>query len=499
MPERAPIPRRLPPDRAERLEVEGWDAPPAQAVTVLLARPLAGMGTARQLEQAFAGLTPLLARGDVRLDYVGPPAPEGIVLPPATVTIPVADEVPATFKLVTAALEAHLGALVRDGVRRALLVSMGYTAFGPEALKRAMASLARSEEGRALEVELLIVDSAFPDTDEEDHRLDDEGWPLGRFYTPAYAATARSRVWFLITSAYDYDLDMLHARTPPGLTGVGIISPPYTDAYVVGLAARASEARREGRAGLAARLTGRVAAIDRLRDDALVVPIVSSDVWSPSHVGAWMSPEEHETCTGGTRAVLEALVSLSEELGRPVYVPVDRAGAACFAANAPAGVSACVNPGDAPSPGARVVLGGYRNLPQDDHARLLAVADLAVSRTGGQSNAAVVLAMTGVPNVVMDMPARGYMQSELTSFFTTHEIHTLEDGALEARPLAQPLGWWTRWDTSATHVRDLLREALTVRGEREARADAARRAYTDLLAAPWGNFLHIVDVMTRPA
>ena len=99
----------------------------------------------------------------------------------------------------------------------------------------------------------------------------------------------------------------------------------------------------------------------------------------------------------------------------------------------------------------------------------------------------------------MDMPARGYMQSELTSFFTTHEIHTLEDGALEARPLAQPLGWWTRWDTSATHVRDLLREPRALRGEREARADAARRAYTDLLAAPWGNFLHIVDVMTRPA
>jgi hypothetical protein len=435
----------------------------------------------------------------VRLDYVGPPAPEGIMLPPPAVTVPVADEVPATYKLVTAALEEHLGALVRDGVRRALLVSMGFTAFGPEALKRALASLARSDAGRALEVDLLIVDSAFPDTDEQDHRLDDEGWPLGRFYTPAYAATARARVWFLITSAYDYDLDMLHARTPPGLTGVGIISPPYTDAYVAGLAARASEARAEGRAGLASHLAGRVAAVERLHDDALVVPIVSSDVWSPSHVGAWMSPEEHETCTTGSRAVLEALAGLSEELGRPVYVPVDRAGAACFAEDAPAGVSACVSPGDAPSPGARVVLGGYRDLPQDDHARLLAVADLAVSRTGGQSNAAVVLAMTGVPNLVIDMPARGYMQSELTSFFTTHEVHALEDGALEARPLARPLGWWARWDAPPARVRGLLREALTVEREREARADSARRAYTLLLSAPWGNFLHIVDVMTRPA
>ena len=147
--------------------------------------------------------------------------------------------------------------------------------------------------------------------------------------------------------------------------------------------------------------------------------------------------------------------------------------------------------GDGVPDGARLVVSPYHDIPQMDHARLLGAADLALSRTGGQANASAVLALARTPNVVMDLPACGYMQSELTSRVMTHRLSVDEAGLLGAELRPDPLGWQLHWTWDSERIHDTLREALTSREAQEARRSAAHRAFHQLSDSPEGNLFHI--------
>jgi hypothetical protein len=439
---------------------------PAEAVVICLPKPLAGKGTARQLAQAWAGLRPRVeGAGGVEVHYVGPPL-HGVEIdevPAPLATVRSAADVSDTYRHVSYAMRQALGLLAERGLRRVAVVAMGYTAFGPEAVHRAVAELAAG--GAGMSVTVLLVDSAYPDTDGESESLDAGGWPVSRFHAPAYRSSDRVRTVFLLTSAYRYDPAIVDPRAPRGMEGVAVIAPPYPDAYVERVTRLGARARAAAAPG------------------DLIVPLVSSDIWSPESVGAWMTAEQYETVTAGTRAVLTALVHVARRRNRRIRVPLDTAAAAFVAREPIAGVALDGSAGA----GEPVLLRPYRDLSQDEHTRLLASADLAVSRTAGQANATVVLALARTPNLVIDMPARGYMQSERTSLAFTHDVGIDERGELVATPRARPLGWRAEWSWPSDRMAGLIGEILDDAGERDRRTSAAAEAFHALRAAPDGS------------
>ena len=481
------------PPRVPRLGAWPRNRPRIDAVVLCHPVALAGQGTSRQLQEAWLGLTRRFAGTPVHVAYVGAPVPAntiGLADPLAPVEPVDTGEVPGRFRAATAALTRALRALREAGARHVAVVCAGYTAYGPEAVKRALDSL--STGGAAMKACVFLVDSAYPDTDARDARRDRSGWPRGRFFAPAYESTAAARTAFLLTSAYAYDPWLLNERAPEGLGGVGVISPPYTDSYLRWLEATARRARIDGGADLYGALPG----FARRRSDDLLVPLVASDVWSPSAVGAWMTRKQHESCRSGTESLIRTLVRISERLGRRIWVPIDVAGAEFVSGLNLPGVAVLRTREQREDAESKVLLPAYRGLSQADHATLLAAARLAVSRTGGQANATAVLAVARTPNFVLDMPACGYMQSELTSLAIARELRVSADGAVRNVARSAPLGWLAHWKQAPQEVEGLLWEALTVDAERARRANAAYDAFHSLRRAPGGT---LVDVLADAA
>ena len=465
---------------------------PLQAVILCLARPLAGLGTSRHLAQAASGLRRTLP-AQVALGYVGPVPDVGADAPDPTLSAPWAVVEPSgdtggTYRTVQRAMLGALRGLARQGRRRVAVLCMGYTAMGPEAVHRAVAAL-RSEQVQ-MEATVFVVDSAYPDTDRLDDALDEEGWPLGRFHGSSYVSTPSVRVVFLLTSAYGFQPACLALRRPPGMEGVAVITPPYAPQYVRFLEETAASAQPGGRESLYPRLPG-------LRPSAmpsLLVPIVSSDIWDPGAVGAWMSEDEYRTVTIGTRAMFQALVGLARQSGRQIIVPLDK-GAADFHRREPvAGVALAGETGGGTAP---VRLVPYRGLTQRQHATLLAVADFAIGRTGGQANATVVLALSRTPLVVMDMPAAGYMQTEITSLCMTHEAHLSPSGQLDMRPRAEPLGWRVHWSWSVQRIQQVLSKIVADPAARVQRAQAAYVAFHALYNSAGGSLFRLVESLCQ--
>jgi hypothetical protein len=401
--------------------------------------------------------------------------------------------VPGTYRQVTAAFTAVFSRVAEKRLQRVAVVCMGYTAFGPESVKRALEAHQRQTGDSGPEsVSVLVIDSAYPDTDRQEVELDADGWPKSRFYSPGFRSDGRVKIFFLLTSSYLYDPGLLNARAPRGLAGVSVVAPPYTDSYLSELTSDGERGRRDGLGATARQLPG----MAHFRKSDRLVPLVSSDIWSYSAVDVWMTREEHWSCLQGTESILRALVRTAGRLDRRIWVPVDTAGADFARGLGIAGlvVVSSLNEID---PTARVVLSPYRGLSQKNHSRLLGAADVAISRTGGQANATCVLALSMTPNVVVDMPAMGYMQSELTSVFMTHDVGVFSSGEVCCQRLQSALAWRARWDWSEEVLASLFETALTDVEERRRRARRAYDAFFELKRSPRGNVFSILESMIR--
>jgi hypothetical protein len=459
------------------VRLDQWPAPladlPAQhrsdAVVVLLPKPLAGLGTSRQVVGLCEGLQ---MGSSVPVVYVGPPASDGSdFLRTPYEAIDVVDSVPDTFASCTSTLRVALSRLAASGVRRPLVLAMGYTSFGPESVKRALESPACTSIEHAT---VIVVDSAFPDTSTAELDVNAEGWPCSRFYTPGFGSNDRATVAFALTSSYDYDPRVLADRVPP-VDFVGVVAPPYTASYIAGLADAGRVGREQGLSQL-----GLWPELDDARPCDLLVPFVSSDIWSPTAVGAWMTADEYATVTRGTRVLFDSLERIAARRGVRIYVPIDAAAKQVL--------------GDRPDESLRVIYSD--GVPQADHARMLGAAELAISRTGGQANASIVLAMVDTPAFVIDLPAAGYMQAELTSAFIAQTISVADDGAITTASRSDPLGAIGRWDWTVDEMAAAI-EASLDDADRPTWSANARQAFDHLISSPAGSLLSLVDDITR--
>lgn len=471
-----------------RFDPLAWRQEPVEAVLLTLPTALAGKGTARQLTEAAAYLSRRLEASDVPFAYVGRPVEDGgsELQKPWREVAPYEPGVPGIYRATARAFREAFEALHARDVRRVAVLCMGYTGYGPEAIKRSLAELARG--GRRMEAVVCLADSAYPDTDVLDRETDAQGWPISRFYGPAYRSVPGAQILFFLTSAYPYDPAVLNRRVPPGIVSAGVIVPPYSDEYVERIETAGREGREEGLGEVASRLPG----LEARDDDDLLIPIVGSDIWSTSAIGAWMSAPQHDSCLKGTAAIVRALVTAGDRLGKRIWVPIDVAGADYLREEKLPGVTVLL-PGEVARGAARVFVSPYRDLSQRDHARLLGASDLAISRTGGQANSTVVLALARTPNLVLDMPACGYMQSELTSLAVRYDVEVDAEGRVRCRRKDAPLGWLARWDWAPERIAEEILDALGAEDERARRCDAAYRAYEALRRSEAGNLFRIVE------
>jgi hypothetical protein len=442
------------------------------AVVVVLPKPLAGFGTDRQLRSLVDGL---LAVG-VEPQYVGGRIDDGPspLQRPLSCIEPTSD-VPSTYDACAVALTHAFGQLADRGCRHPLVLSMGYTSFGPAGARQAFHAT-RSQEFEAVSV--VLIDSAFPDGMSEE--ADPSGAPATRFYAPEYRAEKGFDTHFALTSAYSYDPRVLAARLPE-VRSVDVVAPPYNDEYLSSLDTAAERGRQQGFAAVPS-----LPLLGTLDDADLVIPIVSSDIWTPSAVGAWMRESEYRTVLTGTTTVLQALAMVAETLRRRIVVPID---ASILGADLEVEVKILA----ADSPATGMLLLPYRDLPQAEHTAMIAASDVAVSRTGGQANAFVVSAIAGTPTLVVDLPADGYMQAELTSTFVTEEVKVDDSGRVHRRPAPDPLGYVARWDDKPEDLARLVQQMLDDSENSRTRALAARSAFESLRNDPKSNLFALIQ------
>ncbi len=463
----------------DSVELESWPSDLSDvldsghdAVVLFLPRPLAGLGTTRHL----AGLAAGLQESGVRTVYVGPASTDGpSLLANPVVDVPVVGDTTSTYTVCAEAMDTALRQLAANGVQQPLIVTLGYTAFGPDAVRRAMPMARRSGIRR---VTVVLVDSAFPDTDAMDTDVDDDGWPLGRFYRDSYRGMPDLTVLFALTSAYSFEPRVLAARCPP-VSGVGVIAPPYRQEYIDSL--------QETTADATSAIYGLWPEVGQRRRSDVVIPLVSSDIWSPDSVGAFMTAEQYETVLMGTETIVRGLGLIARRRGGRVLLPVDESarwflegklGQSLSDVNADTGVIPLY----------------YSDLDQAVHAQMLASSDLAVSRTGGQANASVVLALCGTPSVIIDMPARGYMQAELSSMGVEWIVDVDQAGLVTASRRPSPLGWFGQWSMSDEEVADIVRAALAE--DRSVRPSRSARAFEELRSSPSGNLFSLIAAAT---
>ncbi len=477
------LPSYVGPLRGGRYSPKTWRPPAPDAIILCLPKPLAGFGTSRQLEGIATGLERAVGSG-VLCVYVGPSIENSApLLARPFETVGQTTGVSETYREVTRAFRRTLERLSHQGRKTIGVLSMGYTSFVPEAARRAWDEISALNGLESLWI--AFIDSAYPDTDEPQRSVGADGWPTGRFHGPAYASTESIDTLFLITSAYNYDVRILNERAPDGLRASAVVAPPYTDQYI-------SELERyvmEGRSSGTCRLGQFLPPLRRASENDLVIPVVASDIWSANAVGAWMREDEYQTCIRGTGSILRALELVADELKRRIWVPIDRG---CMElATSLSGPRIGIVETSAKTEHAVCVV-PYHGLSQPDHCRLLGASDLAISRTGGQANATVVLSLGMIPNVVIDMPARGYMQSELSSLGMTTNYEVSNTGEVTATPRTRPLGWRGHWDWTPDRMNCLILSVLEDTRERSERVKAAREEFLELREDGEGNVFSLL-------
>ncbi len=425
------------------------------SVIVTLPKPLSGFGTSRQLDCLADGLND---RG-IAFSYVGSPLTEGpSAMTDPLVAVPPTNTYAETYSANTSAMRTAFEALAAQGSRHPLVIAMGYTSFGPAAARAAWRAVPSVES-----TSIVMVDSALPDGLSDDV---DETGPASRFYRPEYRSEPGFATYFAITSAYDYEPRILIDWVPP-VAAIKVVAPPYSQSYIESLEAAGHRARDEGLAAVPS-----LGALDDLADRDLLIPLLSSDIWSPSAVGVWMTQPQYETVVRGTEAVLAAVEAVAQERHCRIAVPMDAS-----LLNAMPDIEESLT-GSSSEVGAYLV--PYENLPQAEHAAMIALADLVIGRTGGQANAFAVAALVGTTTLVVDMPALDYMHAVLSSAPVTIDVRVSATGAVNITPAARPLGYRASWDDAPEVIAATINGALSDPADRAARADNARSAFLAL-------------------
>lgn len=308
----------------------------------------------------------------------------------------------------------ELNYLYLMGIRHFTAVCCGYTSYGLFALQRALEMLNASHLSSPMTSNVIIQDSSFPDIDVLSTQLDQHGYPLTRFYGPAYQSTPYLRIVFTLNGAIPFDV-YLSKRLPPGCIPI-MTALPYTPRYIASWQNRAKLSKGEARKQLGRALP----AVTSITSTDYVIPLVASGgCWEESSVGKWMTREQFITVEEGTLTLVNALRSLSERSGKRIFMPLIRQGANFVLSQQVPDVYSTERGSLDVQTG--VIVLPYDTLPQPSFIDLISGSDLVVHRTV-QTNSFAETIFARVPLVVMTIPAAGYMDAEMMAGAMKHGL-----------------------------------------------------------------------------
>jgi len=461
-----------------------------EAVLLCLPMNLAGRGATTQLKQAYAGFARLLENSRVLFKYIGPVIKttealyEGLTRP--FVEIESASDISSAYQQSQAAFTKAFELLSKQGIRNLVIICIGYAAVGPFSINRALEMLkAAGKISPLTKAAVCLVHSTYPDTDFIDKRVSEEGWPLSRFYSQAYAAAEHMQTFFMVTSSYNFNIDILNLRAPEAMSGATVIAPPFSIEMVDNLIAAGKNGKSKDLSVLYPKIPG----LKLYSPSDLLIPLVTSNIWNRQAIDQWMTAEQYHTCVVGIHNLLRAYYIVAQTLKRRILVPVCNSIVDFIGSLGVPGVSVLDNSTNPiPLHEGQVIVCGHEELGYTEHAYLLGAADLAVSRTGGQANANAILALTNTPVLVVEMPGKGYMQNELTSLLMEYDILADSSGYLHRQTRSQPLGWVSEWSWSKDRLAKIMLQILGSKQEREQRSYAAFKAFINLYNSEEGNF-----------
>ncbi|MBI5466989.1 MAG: hypothetical protein HY975_02125 [Candidatus Kerfeldbacteria bacterium] len=332
---------------------------------------LAGLGPARWLWGTHAVVKSVGKHFGIPACYVGPLKIEELDLTP-DVAIEPAESIGDRYASVENALRK---AIFFSGARRIGVVSVGYTAYTSWALKRLA--------GSGASVDLVILDSSPPDTDEKRSTEDASGLPVTRFHWQSYAATPDVSQRFYLCSTYRYDPVVVAHRVPQDMSGEVLVGRhPYPKEYEDFIRST-KPARRQSR--------GKSISV-----------VCSGDYWGELAVGKWMTRPQYGSMVSGTMALMRGIELAARTVG-PITVSLDKCG-----------YDALEQVGYENAPEV-ITLAPFSPLPHPEHLAMLKGSDLLIARGGNQTNAVAAATLMEVPFVFWDVPAHRYMQTGQTN------------------------------------------------------------------------------------
>jgi hypothetical protein len=319
-------------------------------------------------------------------------------------TIEAATTVSSIYHNASSVLRQEMQYLYSIGIRHFAGVCCGYTSYGPLGLKRALAEINQANPDDPMTGNVIVQDSSFPDTDMLSAELDVSGYPTTRFHGPSYESTAHLKIIFTLNASVPFEI-ALSRRIPGGCAPV-LSTVPLTRRYIE----KWQEIGKTPRAHVRRRLDGKIGQWERVKADDWVVPLLASDIWDPDSIGKWMTREQYDTVEEGTLGLVRGLCQVAEKTSKPVFLPLVRSGADFILSQNLSNVHSMGSGASGVKPG--VVLLPYEVLVQSSFVDLIVGADLIINRAV-QSNSFSETILAGKPQLVITMPAAGYMEAEL--------------------------------------------------------------------------------------
>ncbi len=321
-------------------------------------------------------------------------------------TIEPADTISRIYENVYGVIKDELTELYESGYRYFLAVTKGYTSYLLFGLKKALEQINAQNPKDPMAGRILMEDCSFPDTDVLSQELDERGYPVTRFHGPSFQSTPYLEVVFAMSSPVFFDIKN-SKRVPDGCSAL-VCSMPYTPRYMENLKKIGEQSKSEARTRLFAELPG----WEKIDKEGLLIPFLTSDIWSPDSIGKWMTREQHDTVVEGTANLVRALVKVSRKMNKTVYLPMVNKGADFIISFNFDHVYTLETLGQPEAPA--VALVSYVSLQQPDYFDLIAASDLVINRTA-QSNSFAETIIVSTPQVVLTLPAAGYMEAEISA------------------------------------------------------------------------------------
>ena len=316
------------------------------------------------------------------------------------------------YKNVTDAVVREVEYLYSNGIRHITGVCCGYTSYGPFAFQRALKKVNLSNKNDILTANLMIQDSSFPDTDNLSESLDIDGYPMTRFYGPAYQSNSWLKIVFTLNAVVPFDVT-LSKRIPQGCTPL-LASFPFTKTYI------SKWQKKMSKSDAMEQLNGVIPSWEKITHNDLIIPFLSSDIWDPSFIGKWMTQQQFNTVVEGTLNFVKALSYVSKVTKKNVFLPIIK-NAEKFILSQNMSDVYPMNAYEVSMKKRAVYIMPYNVIPQHLFINLIAASDIVVNRST-QSNSFIETIMTDTAQLVSIIPAADYMDGELMAMNLKHGL-----------------------------------------------------------------------------